>query len=1543
TTLHHNGHTTYIETSPHPVLTTTITETLENTTTEKDTNSENDRNSTPTERPVITVTGTLRRDHGTLHTFHTALAHLHTHGHTPTWHTPPPPTPPTPLPTYPFQHHRYWLEDASPPGDADGLGLQATGHPVLRAATTLGNGQGLLLTGRVSARTHSLLAGHTVAGTAVLPPAATLDLAFHAARLLGGLDVEELTISTPVVLPAADGVDLQLIVEAERDDSRRPFTVRARHDQPSAQAAGGTAAAGEDDDLGEQLNRPWTTHAVGVLGPAVPVLAGATPAPESWPPAGAEEIALDDLDAHLATLGLEPGPALDGPHRLWQRGEELFAEVEVAEDGAGEPGRFGLHPAVLTAALSPLQAGLVPAADRARQPGDARQTGGGTAVNGFGTLPLTWRGATLHAAGSSVLRVRLAPGAPDPAGPGRGWAVDLFTPSGTAVASIADVRLRPLDPRDLGAPTGGLEAARADWVLTLDWPALEPPVRESATAQRWSPHLLLPTADEDRSAVADLLARLSRVLGGADAPAGGSGGDPAGDPADAAGSDPAGIPADDTAREPLGPEVTLLPVSSTGAAFDALRSWLTDPVTEGGRLLVLTTRAVATGPDDTPDPPGLEAAAVWGLVRAAQTEHPARITIVDLDGQDASLAALPAALATGEPQLALRGGVAHRPRLTRVAPADLAVPADGSTDGTVPPDGTISTDGTVPAGGTVLVAGGGPLAGVLSRRLAAQEYGTRLLLLGADDGLAEELAALGADVLAAEGDASDREALAAALALVSAASPVRAVLHVAAASPVAALETTRTATFTAAVDTATAAARNLHEATLGLDLDWLVLVAPDVAGTLGGVGTAARAAIGAVLDGLARQRRSLGLVGVSLALGPRATGDTASTTSTGVTSVTGGSGDSGAAAGLVPFDSAQAGDLFTLVRRARPAALVAARLDHAALRPAAAAGLLPAVLRSLVRGARTPAAGQGVGRLVASLVGRPEGEQRAVLLGLIRATAAAVLGHTDGAGVDVTRAFKDLGFDSLTAVELRNRLAAATGLSLPSTLLFDYPSGEVLADHLRSQLLGLVPEDGRSAARGRAGDDDEPIAIVAMACRYPGGVRTPEDLWRVVEQELDVISPFPDNRGWDLDALFDPDPAHPGTSYAREGGFLHDADQFDPAFFGISPREATAMDPQQRLLLETSWEAFERAGIAPDSLRGSRTGVFAGVVYTDYGSRVRLPADMEGYLGIGSAGSIASGRIAYTLGLEGPAVTVDTACSSSLVALHLAVQSLRRGECDLALAGGATTLANPDIFVGFSRQRGLAPDSRCKPFAAAADGTAFGEGVGLLLVERLSDARRNNHPVLALVRGTATNQDGASNGLTAPNGPSQQRVIRQALVDAGLNPADVDAVEAHGTGTRLGDPIEAQAILATYGQDRPDDKPLWLGSLKSNIGHTQAAAGVGGIIKIIQALHHGELPRTLHVDEPTPHVDWQAGNVALLTEKRPWEPGDRPRRAGVSGFGMSGTNAHVILEEAPAATSAEETTDGPVPILLSGHTEQALHDQAENLNTYLTHHPNTTP
>jgi acyl transferase domain-containing protein/NADPH:quinone reductase-like Zn-dependent oxidoreductase/acyl carrier protein len=589
----------------------------------------------------------------------------------------------------------------------------------------------------------------------------------------------------------------------------------------------------------------------------------------------------------------------------------------------------------------------------------------------------------------------------------------------------------------------------------------------------------------------------------------------------------------------------------------------------------------------------------------------------------------------------------------------------------------------------------------------------------------------------------------------------------------------------------------------------------------------------------------------------------------------------------------------------------------------------------------------GTSGLLDKLVHRPADEQRRLLRELVVREIAAVLGDIGPEVVDVSASFGDLGLDSRSAVTLRDRLRAASGVELTAAVGFDYPTVERLAEFLRTRLVGV---DGDPARSGHipvaAVDGEDPIAIVGMACRYPDGIASPDDLWNMLIENRQVTSEFPPERGWD--DFYDPEPGVVGKSYVRSGGFLTGAAAFDADFFGISPREALATDPQQRLLLEVSWEALEHARIDPMLMHGSRTGVYAGMFQYNYAADL-APGELSGYLLTGTTGSVASGRISYALGLEGPALTVDTACSSSLVTVHLAAQALRRGECDTALAGGVTVIAKPNSFIGFSQQRGLAPDGICKSYGEGADGTVWSEGVGVLVLERLSRARAQGRRILALVRGSAVNQDGASNGLAAPNGPAQKRLIRAALADARISAADVDMVEGHGTGTALGDPIEVQALLSTYGQARLGaDRPLWLGSIKSNMGHTQAAAGVAGIIKTVLALQHEMMPRTLNSEQPTEHVDWSEGNVQLLAEATPWPRHELPRRAGVSAFGISGTNAHVIIEEPPANEEPNEVAarwivPPLIPWVVSGRTAAAVPAQAERLLAFLAQHPDADP
>jgi acyl transferase domain-containing protein/D-arabinose 1-dehydrogenase-like Zn-dependent alcohol dehydrogenase/acyl carrier protein len=947
----------------------------------------------------------------------------------------------------------------------------------------------------------------------------------------------------------------------------------------------------------------------------------------------------------------------------------------------------------------------------------------------------------------------------------------------------------------------------------------------------------------------------------------------------------------------------------------------------------LTRGAVATAPGTGPDHPAQ--ALVWGFGRVVALEQ------ADCWGGLADLPASPDDRAADR-LIAVLAGTDHEDQVAIRPTGVLGRRLERAATGGLP--------GRRPwrPGGTVLVTGG---TGALGRHVArwlARSGADHLLLVsrsGPDaEGAAELLADLarhGTRAELAACDIADRDALDALLAGIPADRPLTAVFHTAAVLDDGVIGSLTPDRLAEVLRVKVGGALNLDAATAGLDLSAFVLFSSS-SGVFGSPGHGNYAPGNAFLDALAEDRRARGLPATAVAWSGWADGGMASGTV----------GERLQRHGVRLMDPAVAVTALQDALDHDDPALVVTDIDWQVFgaeldkgRPRRLYAALPDLQRLRANrpaphtGDPDPAdTGDG---FLAHLAALSDADRRHALLHLVRAHIAYVLNHPSPDDVEPARAFRELGFDSLTAVELRNTLGEATGMRLPASLVYDYPTPAALAEHLGERLAPPQRESdvGTAVQTSRADGAEDPVVIVGMACRFPRDADTPERFWQLLADGTDAMGPFPQDRDWDLESLYDPEPGKAGRTCTLTGGFLDGFADFDPGVFTISPREALAMDPQQRLLLEMAWETFERAGIDPRALRGSRTGVFAGTNYQDYTSRPIAPGDEVGaHLGTGNSASVLSGRLSYTFGLEGPAVTVDTACSSSLVALHLAVRSLRAGECDLALAGGVTVMSTPGLFVDFSRQGGLAADGRCKAFADAADGTGFSEGGGLLLVERLSDARRLGHPVLAVVKGSAVNQDGASNGLSAPNGPSQQRVIRAALADAGVSAAGVDVVEAHGTGTRLGDPIEAQALLATYGQGR--ERPLWLGSVKSNVGHTQAGAGVAGVMKMVLAMVHGVLPATLHVDAPSSQVDWGQGAVELLTEAREWPVAEgRPWRAGVSSFGISGTNAHVILEAAPGQPAAD-TSEGPaavhgtLPWVLTARSRDALRAQAAQLLAY---------
>ena len=1176
----------------------------------------------------------------------------------------------------------------------------------------------------------------------LLPGAAFADLALYAGDRMGCGHLEELTLHAPLPLSERDCVQLQVVVGPSEGEEggRRALSVRSRPRAGRAAETGDNAGGG-DGDLSSRWGSDgdWTQHATGTLASEVPA-AAATASFVEWPPAGATRLDTEELYDTLAARGLDYGPAFQGLGAAWRVGDTLYAEVALPENhdtagagavraggalggtGATETDGHALHPALLDAALHTLFLGPQHAA-AAGSAGDGEGDGTADTV----PLPFSWTGVTLRATGASALRVRLAPSdLPATGGEGTGAvSLELADVEGHSVATVETLTTRPLARDQLVRSVG----RHQDTLFDLTWPLLDVldggagPASTTGTKTGAGAGTAAAAAGQPEPAVVVLG---PGVLGGEDA--------------DGLDSDfdfgPYGV-ADLTAlRELLDggdrdgdapgprPDVVLVPFVTTARAdspddadpaaetrhattrlLALLQEWLSDDRCADIRLVVLTRGAVTT---ESGEPVrDLAGAALWGFVRSAQTEHPGRFHIIDHDGSEASRTALPHAVATGEPQLALRDGAVRVPRLRASETAAASTPFDGvgAVDGV--PFTALGPDGTV-----LITGGTGTLGGLLARHLVA-EHGARHLLLTSRRGpdapgateLAAELTAAGADVTLTACDTADRDALAALLATIPDEHPLTAVIHTAGALDDGVLTSLTPEQLTTVLRPKIDAAWNLHQLTAGTDLSAFVLYS-SAAGTLGNPGQANYAAANTFLDALAHHRHTQGLPATSLAWGlwehtSELTSHLDHTDQARLARI-----------GLSPLTAADGMAAWDTAVRAGTPACTAARFHLPALRAQAEAGTLSPVLRGLVRTPprRTAAARGGANASwTERLAGLDLDEQRHLLLELVRTHVAAVLGHTRAASGADERPFKDLGFDSLTAVELRNRLNAATGLRLTATLVFDHPTPTALATYLRTQLIGTTDSRKSALVPRSATSHDEPIAIVGMACRYPGGITSPDDLWKLVSEGREGIGPFPEERGWDLEALYNPDPEHPGTSYTRRGGFLHNAHHFDPDFFGMSPREALATDPQQRLLLETTWEALEGAGILPTTLRATRTGVYTGIMYNDYGTRLshHIPEEFEGYIGNGSSGGVVSGRVSYTFGFEGPAVTVDTACSSSLVALHMAAQALRTGECDMALAGGATVMATPTTFIEFSRQRGLSEDGRCKPFAARADGTGF--------------------------------------------------------------------------------------------------------------------------------------------------------------------------------------------------------------------------------------------
>ncbi len=948
-------------------------------------------------------------------------------------------------------------------------------------------------------------------------------------------------------------------------------------------------------------------------------------------------------------------------------------------------------------------------------------------------------------------------------------------------------------------------------------------------------------------------------------------------------------------------------------------------------IWIVTRGAQRVGDADTVSP---EQSCLWGFGRAAALELP------QVWGGLADLATgsteewsrfVDHAVAPprGEDQIALRDDAIYVPRLVRRAGPPSAAPLELRADATYLVSGGLGSIGLEIAG--YLAAHGAKQLVLTSRRAPGDAAQRRI------DALGEQY---GCEVRTVAADVADAHDVARLFATVAAElPPLAGIVHAAGeigTTPLSNLDDTE-------VDRVFAGkawgAWHLSEAALDASphaLDFF-LSTSSIASVWGGYGQTAYSAANAFLDGLAWRLREQGVRGISVNFGPWSTGmadaeSRARLEQRGVRTLS----PSDALAGLADVVSAGA------------AQGVVARIDWARFLPlyqqAGRRGFLAELERDVPAAVSAPVTASGKTQLVERLTNAPVQQRKKLLTDYLRDAVAEVT-RVDPAEIREDAGFFDLGMDSLMAVELRRRMEQGVGKEIPVTLVMDHPRLSDAADYLLGDVLGLSEQkSGPAPASVVTTRTDEPIAIVAVSCRFPGAP-DPEAFWEVLSGGVDAIREVPEDR-FDIDEFYDPDPETPGKTYTRFGGFLDGIDGFDPEFFGISPREAVWIEPQQRLILETVWEGLERAGYGPSSLRGSRTGVFTGVAANEYAHLLSSESvdKIEPYFITGNALNAISGRVAFALGLEGPAVAVDTACSSALVAVHQACLALHSGDCDMALAGGVNVLLSPVTVIAASRARMLSPVGRCKTFDASADGYVRSEGCGILVLKRLSDAQRDGDRVLAVISGSAVNQDGASSGLTVPNGGAQQRLIGTVLARAGLTGADVDYLEAHGTGTPLGDPIEVQAAAAAYGGARDADRPLLMGSVKTNIGHTESASGAAGLIKVVLSLQHEQLPASLHFENPSPHIPWDSLPVRVVDKATPWRTNGRPRRAGVSSFGFTGTNAHVLIEEAPPVVAEEPTgpsgSSGSLDVLtLSARSPEALVALAQRYESWLAAHP----